>query len=658
MTTNATTHNVLDLRITFSHFLKDKYMSSLVNYEKRKNQKLFQHLEKLGICKTQNYVPIYKNFFVLNENNFNQINLNHNQYITEIIRREEENIYKCRLASKSGDSRTSHAFIKFAPLLDPVKYMIGKYSQDDTIMQLPSFASTKKEVHAKLLDTNNCSYVDSFFSFLSNRLFEDQDFVNGVKFYGSFLAIKKDFKLNIYDDLDYLVKSEYFNKQKNKLFFVEDFYTMSDDDENASRGNLPCLQISEDPTTELLADDIESCSFDNVFEENTAEKETSGPPDLVPLTSENLWSHNQKGSGDENASMTLHPRDDNSDESCSSRTSHTNSHDNSENGENGEKVSRPKLSILNNDNDVMQSHGDDIHLLDSDHDGEVTATDKKTHKEDIKEDNDEDSDEESDDGSDEDSEDETIIATFPEFPVQLICMENCEATLDDLIMEDELAENEWLPMLMQVIMTLIAYQNAFSFTHNDLHTNNIMFIRTKRKFLYYKVNGRMYRVPTHGRIFKIIDFGRAIYKYDGKTMCSDSFGPGGDASTQYNSEPYHNPKKPRLEPNFSFDLCRLACSIFDYLVDDITQMKPADTYNKVTQIILEWCKDDNGVHMLYKKNGAERYPDFKLYKMIARRVHHHTPVAQLDRPEFSAFEISEDCVEKGAKIMMLDDFSP
>ena len=44
-----------------------------------------------------------------------------------------------------------------------------------------------------------------------------------------------------------------------------------------------------------------------------------------------------------------------------------------------------------------------------------------------------------------------------------------------------------------------------------------------------------------------------------------------------------------------------------------------------------------GTNILYKTNGSERYPDFKLYKMIARCVHKHTPQAQLDRPEFKAF---------------------
>ena len=31
--------------------------------------------------------------------------------------------------------------------------------------------------------------------------------------------------------------------------------------------------------------------------------------------------------------------------------------------------------------------------------------------------------------------------------------------------------------------TLIVYQKVFHFTHNDLHTNNIMFLLTDKKYL-------------------------------------------------------------------------------------------------------------------------------------------------------------------------------
>ena len=52
--------------------------------------------------------------------------------------------------------------------------------------------------------------------------------------------------------------------------------------------------------------------------------------------------------------------------------------------------------------------------------------------------------------------------------------------------------------------------------------------------------------------------------------------------------------------------------------------------------------DDKGINMLYKNNGVERYPDFKLYKMIARCVHNHTPQSQLERTEFDRFRFSGD----------------
>jgi hypothetical protein len=248
-----------------------------------------------------------------------------------------------------------------------------------------------------------------------------------------------------------------------------------------------------------------------------------------------------------------------------------------------------------------------------------------------------------------------IIATIPKFPVHVICTEQCENTIEQLIVNEDLDEAAWLSALMQIIFTLLTYQVAFSFTHNDLHTNNIMYVSTKRKFLYYTYKNITYKVPTFGRIFKIIDFGRAIYKVQNKLFCSDSFKPNEDAFSQYNTEPYFNDAKPRIEPNFSFDLCRLACSMFDFVVgDNIALLKKPSMLKSYIRIITEWCMDDNGVNVLYKSNGMERYPDFKLYKMIARVVHHHTPENQLLRPEFKSYIISAKHVPPKETVMNLD----
>ena len=62
--------------------------------------------------------------------------------------------------------------------------------------------------------------------------------------------------------------------------------------------------------------------------------------------------------------------------------------------------------------------------------------------------------------------------------------------------------------------------------------------------------------------------------------------------------------------------------------------------------------------MLYKKDGEERYPDFKLYKMIARTVHEHTPENEFDKEKdniFNKFLSSRKKIGKKAKVFNVDD---
>ena len=87
---------------------------------------------------------------------------------------------------------------------------------------------------------------------------------------------------------------------------------------------------------------------------------------------------------------------------------------------------------------------------------------------------------------------------------------------------------------------------------------------------------------------------------------------------------------------------------------DIKDLSKCD---KITRLIVEWCIDDNGINVLYKNNGTDRYPDFKLYKMISRCVHNHTPHAQLDRPEFKKFEIIKEEIQNEEIVMNIDEMS-
>jgi hypothetical protein len=581
----------------------------------------------------QNYIPIYDRFFSLNNTNWNSINLNHYWAIADIkdnkIKDDEEHIFTCKLKNISDDddlSTNQKVFIKMAPLLDPFKYVVGKYNHNDPeLFNMPSFDKTVK-VHPKISDPNNSSFIDGFFSFLTSKILHEHQFIHGLDYYGSFLAVKNDYKLNIIDDIDYLIQSEFFIKQKNILFKVEDYSHLITPDEKKP---LQPLKISSSLKSIMSVNSIDDTMFENIFDKSFIspsehlsldDVKTMGV-DLVDITNSNDFDvTNQKKSETLKSGST-----------CSSRTSHTNDNDLSEDDETKDDETK--------DNEHCES------IVSKSSNSEFNNAD----------DNADDNEKWEDESSETNIEEETLILTFPKFPVQVICMEKCENTLDDLIMNNELSDDEWFSALMQIIMILITYQKMFSFTHNDLHTNNIMYIPTNRKFLYYTYKKKTYKVPTFGKIYKIIDFGRAIYKLNGKVFCSYSFQTGGDAATQYNTEPYFNEKKPRLDPNFSFDLCRLACSIFDYLVDDFDMIKNINDCSPLVQLIVEWCIDDNGVNVLYKNNGVERYPDFKLYKMIARYVHKHTPVAQLERKEFCKFIIPNKNIPKAEPIINIDE---
>jgi hypothetical protein len=609
-------------------------MTISVNYQKRKNVNLFNKFQTnkvINLSSVQNYIPIYDRFFSLNSTNFNSINLNHKWHLSDIKDHknnniEDERVFYCKLKNINEDedlTNSQKVFFKMAPLLDPYKYLVGKYNHNDNnLFNLPSFDNSIK-IHPKIADSNNSSYIDGFFSYLTSKTLHEHNFLHGLDYYGSFLAIKNEYKIDIIDDLDYLIQSDFFNKQQNILFKVEDYTHLITNNEITQ---LVPLKISTSLKSNFSIKSIDESLFENIFELNNEISLSLDDVKNMKVELEDITHSNEFDIKNQKKTETLK-----SGSSCSSRTSHTNDDD---------------LSDLDNKNDSVEE-------TISKHSGSGSDAGSKNS------DSDPDSNSDSDLNSDFDCEEETLTLTFPKFPVQVICMEHCENTFDNLIINNELKEEEWFSALMQIIMILITYQKMFSFTHNDLHTNNIMYVSTNKKFLYYVYKKKTYKVPTFGKIYKIIDFGRAIYKFNGKIFCSDSFQNGGAAATQYNTEPYFNDKKPRLEPNFSFDLCRLACSIFDYVIEDFDMIKnltsPQNELSSLIKIIIDWCLDDNGINVLYKNNGVERYPDFKLYKMIARYVHKHTPIAQLDRPEFSKFIILNKSLPKSEHIINIDD---
>ena len=256
---------------------------------------------------------------------------------------------------------------------------------------------------------------------------------------------------------------------------------------------------------------------------------------------------------------------------------------------------------------------------------------------------------------------------FHNFPVQVSLLEKADGTMDTLL-DDEDADDasmletkdvRWAAWLFQVIAGLVVSQHYFGFVHNDLHTNNIMWNGTGVTDIYYRVvKGKetwYMKIPTYGRLMKIIDFGRASFTVPGAGFfISDAFFPGNDAATQYNCDPFFDSAEgKKVEPNTSFDLCRLAVSLLESLFPD----RPAnatpvrimsreggklypETVSPVYNLLWEWLTDDDGKNVLRTPAGEERYPDFDLYRALAAEVHNAMPKVQVEKALFSQFRCS------------------
>ena len=593
-----------------------------INYRKNKNSELFDKIksqEFLNLENPQNYIPLYERFFNFNETNYNSINLNNVYKLETLTEKLGYSKFNGIIVDSSNNNINKKIFFKYSPLVDPTKYMIGKYNTKDSsfnILKLPNFLNKEdKTINNKVFDPNNSAYSDGFFSYLSSLLLNYYGFLNGIDYYGSFLAIKNDFLVEIDEDLEYLDDSDYFHQNLNKRFkIIETEHTKNifantkkcKQKININNENIDLITEELFITSEVDQEDKQDLEIENMDTENNEilleelDEKLFKLDDLVELN-ETKKTDEKDETKNTDEKYKKHKRTNDQDSvnsSCSSRYSNTES-SNEENSDN------------------------------------------------------EDSSEENSSCSSESSCEEEIFATIDKFPVQTIALECCEDTLDDYIINNKIKDPEYESIVLQILFMLITYQKVFDFTHNDLHTNNIVYNKTEKKFLYYKFNNAHYKVPTFGKIYKIIDFGRAIYRFKGQLICSDSYAPEGDAATQYNCEPYFNENKARLEPNYSFDLCRLGCSLFDYFIQDIDDIKKLRS--PIKKLMIEWVFDDKNKNILYKNDGDERYPDFKLYKMIARTVHNHTPQKVLKKEVFEKYQIARKKINNQSAIFNIDE---
>ena len=229
-------------------------------------------------------------------------------------------------------------------------------------------------------------------------------------------------------------------------------------------------------------------------------------------------------------------------------------------------------------------------------------------------------------------------AVFKDAPVQVTVMEQCDGTMYKLFKENPETEKR-CAWIAQVIFALSFAQRTFGLVHNDLHVMNVMYVSTDKEYFYYTMGGKKsYRVPTYGKLMKIIDFDRATFSVklpklrEAKFFMSDQFHPDEEAGGQYNVEPFYNPKYPEVKPNASFDLVRLASSVFW----DCFPHGVSDEYasNPMYKMFMQWLTLPDGTSVLFRNaregDKHERYGGFQLYKAIARWSRDAVPRKQIE----------------------------
>lgn len=225
----------------------------------------------------------------------------------------------------------------------------------------------------------------------------------------------------------------------------------------------------------------------------------------------------------------------------------------------------------------------------------------------------------------------TYWCKIKNYPTQIGFFEKLEYTIEEVIEESgNFSLQEWKSILFQTIFALSFIQDRFNMIHNDLHCDNIMFIKTDQEYFYYVIDNIVYRVPTFGRVVKIIDFARATYSIGDTILFPDVFEENGDAHGQYDVPINNKWKTDDVTPNPSFDLVRLATTIYEYVSDE----------PEIMEMLLDWCKTDDDVNLLFEEDS------FDLYCQIAHFCHNAIPKKQIQRNCFKEFilNITKDMI--------------
>lgn len=530
--------------------------------------------------------------------------------LTEWARTENENKYQCLrndiLSSDISDTSVN-VFVKIIHLLDPIAVLRKEYIFPDHPL-LPRGEKAWRATLQKVHSPNNQAYIDTIANHILSRFRELDLTPHCTLSYGSICGIADRYKFRISDDFGSYRHCRWFwrglqssgarleiRKDDKDISELDDFKELYDTyfkPPESLDGDSSVSELSSNENMNYIDDDIQSI------------KSFSFDADKLPTLM----------SSESNPSMFQ-----------------TSSDSDTADGSAGPSPNPIGMDLeLSDGSDIHEA--DDTDTFDSDAESEISID---------------------------------INLEIPNMPVIMVYQECHEGTMDSLLELNEINgykrgskmwEKVWSAWLWQVVAVLGFLQKTICFTHNDLHTNNVLWRTTTEEYLYYKSKtGTVWRVPTYGKIFSLIDFGRAIFRIGKKLWISDDHWPNNDAGGQYNFGPIRNLFESKVSPNPSFDLCRLSVSMLDGLFEDIPDKRKGrnvpvlskdgswvihETTSQLFNLLYSWTIDDSGKTIYETRNGGERYPGFELYIRIARDIHCAIPREQIKKPIFSVFEFT------------------
>lgn len=210
-------------------------------------------------------------------------------------------------------------------------------------------------------------------------------------------------------------------------------------------------------------------------------------------------------------------------------------------------------------------------------------------------------------------------------PVHLLALEKLDFDIYTIKELCELDLNFWKSIIFQIYCAIFVMFSLFGIKHNDLHISNIMFKITNKKFIYYKLGEILYKVPSHGFVIKIIDWGRGVYCHnliEGKNSifnknieCEDQL-----IFTRINKKKYNN-----------YDWTDIVI-ITQSLLYNFPEIKE---YNSFYKFLKQQIKTTKGIYISTKSFNWETYEN------IARNKFTINPRDIINNIEFKNFITKE-----------------